>query len=292
MKKQTAMLREFLRQRQKIMIPGVSNALGARIVKKLGFEAVYLGGWDTGANLATPEPLLTLTEQVEIAASLVRSVDLPLIVDGDAGFGDAVHTTRAVRMFEYAGIAGIHIEDQVYPKRASYHRGLEHVISLEEFETKIRHALAARNDPDFIIIGRTDAFRAVEGSYEEGIHRCKALIDLGVDAIFPFPWGTPPEEYVQKFRKDVPDDIPVMALAGLNKFSAEDWWNMGYHLLIYPLTSAIVTARAIMTEYKALKESGNVTMSPGECRDVRLEIQDLIGLNEYYEIENQTTEKQ
>jgi methylisocitrate lyase len=122
-----------------------------------------------------------------------------------------------VRTFEYAGVAGIHIEDQVYPKRDSYHRGLEHVIDLEEFETKIQHALAAREDPDFIIIGRTDGFRAVEGSYEEGIRRCKALIKLGADAIFPFPWGTPPEEFVQKFRQDVPGEIPIMALAGLFK---------------------------------------------------------------------------
>jgi len=212
-------------------------------------------------------------------------------VDGDAGFGDALHTTRAIRAFEYAGVAGIHLEDQVFPKRASYHRGLEHIIPLDEFETKIQHALDAREDPDFIIIGRTDAFRAVESSYEEGVRRCKALISLGVDALFPFPWGTPPEEFVHKFRQDVPDDIPVLALAGLNRFSAQDWWNMGYHVLIYPLTSVIVTARAVMQEYRALKESGKVTMSPEECRDVRLEIQDIIGLNEYYEIENQTTEK-
>jgi len=284
-------LREFLRRREKLIIPGVFDPLSARIVKGLGFQALYLGGWSCGAHLATPEPLLTLTEQIHVASWIVKTVDLPLIQDGDAGFGDVLHTTRAVQEFEHAGVTGIHLEDQVFPKRASYHKGLEHIVPLEEFEEKISYALSARQDPNFIIIGRTDAGRAVEGSYEEVVRRCRALIRLGVDALLPFPWGSPPPDFVRKFRQDVPDDIPVFCLGGLNEFSAQDWWDMGYHMILYALTDALMSARAIQQEYKALKETGKVTLSPADLLTLRLGIQDIIGLSDYYEIEAKTTEK-
>ncbi len=119
----------------------------------------------SGAHLAVTEPLMTLTEQAEVGARIARSVDLPLICDADAGYGEPVRAMHTVRTFEKAGVAGIHIEDQVFPKRASYHTGLEHVIPLDEFLDKMKYALQARTDPDFLIIGRTDASRRWKGTW-------------------------------------------------------------------------------------------------------------------------------
>ena len=141
-----------------IVAPGAYDPMSARVVQSLGFDTVYVGGYMSGAHLAVTEPLMTLTEQVEVAERVAKSVPLPVVCDAGAGYGDPVHTMHTVRTFERAGICGIHIEDQVFPKRASYHAGLEHVIPIDEFLEKMQYALEARSDPDFLIIGRTDSF--------------------------------------------------------------------------------------------------------------------------------------
>ena len=164
-------LRARLQRGETIAAPGAYDPLSARVVQALGFAAVYTGGYMTGAHTSITEPLLTLTEQVEVAQKVAHAVDLPVITDAGAGYGDPLHVMRCVREFEAAGIAGIHIEDQVYPKRASYHKGLEHIVPLQEFVERMSYALKARRDPDFLIIGRTDAFSAVEGSREELVRR-------------------------------------------------------------------------------------------------------------------------
>jgi 2-methylisocitrate lyase-like PEP mutase family enzyme len=283
-------LREFLQKRENLIIPGAYDALSARIIKGLGFEAVYLGGYTTGAHLTTTEPLMTLTEQIEVASWIVRAVDLPLIVDGNAGFGDVLHTIRAVQEFEYTGVAGIHLEDQVFPKRVSYHKGLEHIIPLDEFEEKIRHAISARQDSNFIIIGRTDAARAVEGSYEEVVRRSQALIKLGVDVLMPFPSSNPPMDMVRKFRKDVPDDISVMILGGL-EYPVEEYWKMGYNLVIYHLIGIFAATKAAQKAFKVLKETHRMPMDVKEYAEARGIIEGTIGLPEFYTIEEKTVEK-
>ncbi len=283
-------LKESLRRGENLAIPGVYDALTARLVKRLGFPAVYLGGYTTGAHLATPEPLLTLTEQIAVASWIVKAVDLPLIVDGDAGFGDILHTTRAVQEFELAGVAGIHIEDQVFPKRASYHKGLEHITPLEDFEEKISYALSARQDPNFIIIGRTDAARAAEGSYEELIRRSQALIRLGVDALMPFPSSNPPLEWVRRFRQDVRDNIPVCIL-GMPELTAQEYWNMGYQVVFYHIVAILAAAQAVEREFQSLKERGRVAMSPTEVSETKKALEESIRLPEFYAIEEKTTEK-
>src|SRR5215510_13327139 len=126
-------LRELLQRGATVAAPGAYDPISARVVQALGFPAVYTGGYMTGAHTSITEPLLTLTEQVEVAQKVAHAVDLPVITDAGAGYGDPLHVMRCVREFEAAGIAGIHIEDQVYPKRASYHRGLEHIVPMQEF---------------------------------------------------------------------------------------------------------------------------------------------------------------
>ncbi|MCJ7687487.1 MAG: isocitrate lyase/PEP mutase family protein, partial [Desulfobacteraceae bacterium] len=275
-------LRELLNRREKLIIPGAYDALSARIIKGLGFETIYLGGYTTGAHLATTEPLMTLTEQIAVASWIVRAVDLPLSVDGDAGFGDVLHTIRTVEEFEYAGVAGIHLEDQVFPKRVSYHKGLEHIIPLEEFEEKIHYALSARQDPNFIIIGRTDAARAVEGSYDELVKRSKALIKMGVDVLFPFPSSDPPMDMVRRFRKDVPDDIPTLILGG-PEYSTEEYWNMGYNMVIYHLIGIFTATQAAQRAFQAIKETHRMPLDVKEYAEAREIVEGALGFSKFYE---------
>ena len=156
-------LKRLLDSGKTVVAPGAYDAIGARVVQALGFQAVYTGGYMSGAHLTVTEPLMTMTEQIDVAARVAGAVDLPVIVDGNAGFGDPLHTWRTVNAYEDAGLAGIHIEDQIYPKRASYHKGLEHIVPIDDFLDKMRHALDARRYDDFVIIGRTDGFSARRG---------------------------------------------------------------------------------------------------------------------------------
>jgi len=212
-------LRDRLQRGETIVAPGAYDPLSARVVQALGFAAVYTGGYMTGAHTSITEPLLTLTEQVEVAQKVARAVDLPVLTDAGAGYGDPLHVMRCVREFEAAGIAGIHIEDQVYPKRASYHKGLEHIVPMPEFVERMTYALKARRDPDFLIIGRTDAFSAVEGSRAELVQRGLTLKELGVDAVMPR--GVRAREDLAFFRKEVPG-VSLMVIAGADDISVQE----------------------------------------------------------------------
>ncbi len=144
-------LRSNLRVRisagEQIVAPGAYDPIPARLVQSLGSCACYCGGYIPGAHLAVTEPLMTLTEQFPVAEKVVRAAPLPVICDADAGYGEPVHTMHTVRSFERAGVAGIHIEDQFFPKRASYHAGLERVIPMEDFLQKLGCALRAAPSP-------------------------------------------------------------------------------------------------------------------------------------------------
>ena len=233
-------LRARLGRGETIVAPGAYDPFSARVVQSLGFSCIYTGGYMSGAHLAVSEPLMTMTEQVEVARRVAGAVELPVIVDGGAGYGDPVHTMRAVRTYEDAGLAGMHIEDQVYPKRASYHMGLEHIIPSEEFMEKMRYALEARKDPDFLIIGRTDAATAVEGDMEEAVRRGNALRDLGVDVVMPR--GVRKAEDLAHFRRGVPD-VPLLVIAGADDISVKEYGDLGYQIVIYATTPIVAASK-------------------------------------------------
>ncbi len=166
-----------------IVIPGVFNGLVARLAERLGFQAVYLSGAVLSASLALPDiGLVTLTEFTDFARTLTRSVAVPVLCDADTGFGEAVNVERTVRLFEEAGAAGIHLEDQQLPKRCGHLSGKQ-LVSAEEMAAKIRAAVAARRDPDFVIMARTDA-RGVTG-LEDALRRARLYVEAGADALFP-----------------------------------------------------------------------------------------------------------
>ena len=274
---------------QPIVAPGAYDPISARLVQSLGFDTIYTGGYMSGAHLAVTEPLMTMTEQIAVAEKVARSVPLPVICDADAGYGEPVHAMHTVRSFEAAGIAAIHIEDQFFPKRASYHAGLEHVIPMDEFLEKIRYALQARRDPDFIIIGRTDAFTAVEGDMDEAIRRGNALRDLGVDVVMPR--GVRSREDLDTFRKGVPD-VPLVVIAGSDDITVQEYTDLGYQMMIYAAPPIIAAVDGYRRIYTSLRDTGHIGINAQQVSEMRDAVEALISLPEYQQVEAETTERE
>jgi methylisocitrate lyase len=235
------------------MIPGAFNALVARMAEQAGFRAVYLSGGALSAGWAAlPDVgLLTLTEFVEQAACIARATALPLLCDADTGFGEKANVERTVRLFEQAGAAGIHLEDQVMPKRCGHLQGKELVTPAAMVE-KLKAAIAARRDPSFVIVARTDA-RAVEG-FDSAVERARAYHAAGADMIFPEALET--AEEFQRFAHA----LPAPLIANMTEFGRgplldfDELADMGYKAVLYPLTafrSAMKSARETLEVLKA-----------------------------------------
>ena len=180
----TTRLRVLLAGPDVLVAPGAYDALSARLIAQAGFQAVYMTGFGTAASvLGQPDVgLLTMSEMVSRASALAAVTgDLPLIADADTGYGNPVNVRRTIREYEQAGVAGLHVEDQVWPKKCGHMEGKQ-VIPMEEMVQKVRAAVDARQDPDFVIIARTDA-NAVNG-LEDALERGRAYREAGADVIF------------------------------------------------------------------------------------------------------------
>src|SRR3984893_4141470 len=182
MKRVTTGFRQMVQGPGIIHLPMAYDPLTARIAEKVGFRALYLGDYALGASSCIPEPLLTLDEVLTATRRIAAAVNIPLLVDAGTGFGDPIHVFRTVQEFERADAASIHLEDQVYPKRVHYHKGVEHVIPAEDMCTKIRFAVRARKDPDFVIVARTDAMRT--DGFAEGVRRANLYAEAGADMMW------------------------------------------------------------------------------------------------------------
>jgi len=281
-------LRDVIATGETILFPGAHDPLMGRIVQRLGFKACGCGGWMTGAHLTTPEPLMTMSEQVEVARKVAQATDIPVRADAGTGYGDPIHVMRTVKEFERAGVAGIHIEDQVFPKRASYHRGLEHVVDLDEFLRRLEFALKAREDDDFMIFGRTDAGNAVNGSWKEAARRARAMKELGIDAIHPMTRNL---ESLEAFRQEYPDtDIPLSTTTYFNGLHPDEIRKYGFQLISYPLATIVASVAGVIDLWRGVLETGIAKYDPEKVRAVREEIENAIGLPEFWEIEKETVE--
>jgi 2-methylisocitrate lyase-like PEP mutase family enzyme len=270
--------------------PAVFDPLGARIAEDVGFEALDLGGYAMGAHLASTEPLLSLDMVAHITRQITTVSSLPLMVDAGAGWGEPVHVMHAVRVLEHAGAASIHLEDQQYPKRVHYHKGIEHIVSLEEMVDKVRAAVQARRDPDFVICARTDAMRT--DGYDEGIRRAAAYVEAGAEAIMLFPNN---EEETRR----APIDLPGVPLVYVNStgnrfgrgvYALEDLEEWGWKFVNDAITMINVTGRAMRQFLTTWKETGEAGVDAEEITRVRKEIEDTIGLEAYYRVEEETVE--
>src|SRR5918992_5823432 len=291
MERATRRLRRLIERPGLIVAPVCFDPLTARIAAELGFECVALGGYALGSHLAASEPLLTMTEVVEAARRITSSVDLPLIVDAATGFGDPLHVMRTVREFERAGVTAIHIEDQVFPKRAHYHRDYrEHTVSAEEMIDKVRFACQARLDPDFAIIARTDTMRT-EG-YEEGIRRARLYAEAGAALVMLFPNTA---EEAARAPKECP--VPLVYVnssgnrVGRPVFPAQELERLGYKINYDAISVTIASFQATSALLRRLKETGLTGLDPAEAIAARKGIEDTIGLEEHYAVEEQTVER-
>src|SRR6267143_2569311 len=237
-----ARLRELV-AKSAIMLPGVPNAAMSRQVERIGFDAVYISG--AGMANATPGVpdigLLTLTEVARLAGYIASAVTIPAIVDADTGFGGAENVARTIQELEKAGLAGCHIEDQDFPKRCGHLAG-KSIVDVEEMVGRIKAAVAARRDPNFMIIARTDA-RAVEG-FDRAVERAGEYIAAGADAIFPEALRT-----AEEFR-DFATEIDRPLLANMTEFGKspmltfQQLADFGYRMVIFPQSAFRVSMKA------------------------------------------------
>lgn len=256
-KTNSRLLREMLEKEEALLVPGCYDALSAKILKQAGFPVIYMSGSGVTASV-TGKPdvgLLTMTEMVNQARNIVNATDLPLICDADTGYGNAINVIRTVKEYEQAGVAGIHIEDQVTPKRCGHFEG-KAVISAEEMVKKIEAAIYAREDQDFLIIARTDA-RAVFG-LEEVLRRGRLYADAGADVLFAeAPQSAEELETIACAFNDIPLLVNMVEGGKTPIFSFDYLKGLGFKIVLYP-TSTIRIVMKVLQEFAAhLREKGD-----------------------------------
>jgi 2,3-dimethylmalate lyase len=279
-----ARLRELLNSGQTIVAPGAFDPLAARLVEEAGFAAVYMTGFGTSAALlGRPDVgLLTMTEMAGNAGRIAACVDIPVIADADTGYGNPLNVIRTVGVYEAAGVAGLHIEDQVAPKKCGHMEGKQ-VIGAEEMAQKVRAAVGARTDPDFVIIARTDA-RAVEG-LDSALDRARRYRDAGADALFIEALVS--EAEIEAAVRAFPD-VPLLfnwaeggktPPVGLDRLT-----ELGYRIVIFPIGTLLAATAAMRRVLAEIAAAGTPAAVLGELPTFG-EFTDFIGLPEVREIE-------
>ncbi len=258
-----------------IAMPGAFNAFSARLIERAGFEAVYVSGAGlSNATAGVPDiGLLALDEVARLCTYICDAVTVPVIADADTGFGGATNVSRTVREFERAGLSGLHLEDQKFPKRCGHLSGKE-IEPCDEMVGKIKAAVDARSDPDFLVIARTDS-RAVEG-FDSAVNRARNYVKAGADAVFPEAMQSSDE--LANFAKAI--DVPL--LANMTEFGKGPLLNvdelsaMGYRMVIFPQTAFRVSSKAIVNSLAALKAAGTQKDQLGQMQ-TRQELYEVLG---------------
>ena len=279
-----ARLRVLLDSGRTIVAPGAFDALSARLVEEAGFPAVYMTGFGTSAALiGRPDVgLLTMTEMAASARRIADCVDIPVIADADTGYGNPLNVIRTVGAYEAAGVAGIHIEDQVAPKKCGHMEGKQ-VIPPEEMAQKIRAAVEARSEPEFVIIARTDA-RAVEG-LERALQRGRMYREAGADALFieALTSEAEAEEAVRAFP-----GVPLLfnwAEGGKTPpISLDRLQELGYRIVIFPLSTLLAATGAMRRILQEIAQAGTPAAAIGELPTFAGFV-DFIGLPQVHQAE-------
>ena len=272
-----------------VVMPGAFNAISARLVEKAGFNALYVSGAGLANGVAAMPDigLLTMTEVLTQSKYIIDAVDIPCIIDGDTGFGEAINVMMMIKEMESLGAGGVHIEDQETPKKCGHLAG-KSLVSPKAMAVKIAAAVEARTDPDFLIVARTDA-RAVEG-IDGAIKSANIYLEAGADAIFPEALESK-EEFVL-FRKKV--SAPL--LANMTEFgkspylSAKEFEDMGYNMVIFPLTAFRVMLKSVADALSKLKAEGTQKTFIEEMM-TRKELYEIIGYEDYEGIDKKISKK-
>jgi carboxyvinyl-carboxyphosphonate phosphorylmutase len=281
--KKTTKLRRLLNREGIIVSPGVYDCLSAKLAEQAGFEMVGITGAGLAASiLGYPDVgLTTMSEVLNQTKNIVRSVDIPVFADCDTGYGNPINVYRTIQEFEHAGVAGLFIEDQVWPKRCGHFEGKQ-VIPKEEMIKKIEAALDARKDPDLVIMARTDA-RAVYG-LDEAIERARAYVEAGVDMIFiEAPQAV---EELSKVAKAV--DVPTMANmveGGKTPIvSVQELEEMGFKVAGFSGSAQKIAIRAMQELLHTLKKTGRLDDVLGRIASLN-ERSELLGLPRFYDMD-------
>ncbi|MET0528825.1 MAG: oxaloacetate decarboxylase [Microvirga sp.] len=279
--------RALVEERNAVLLPGAANALTARIVEDLGYQAVYLTGAGlTNMNLGMPDlGLVTVTEIAEAASRISDVCSLPLVVDIDTGFGNALNVYRTVHLLERAGAAALQIEDQIFPKKCGHFAG-KGVVPLSDMVGKVKACLDARQDPNTLIIARTDA-RAVEG-IDKAIERAMAMIEVGADVVF-----VEAPESVEELRRigqlPAPQLVNVVIGGKTPMLELDELKGYGFALALYANAALQASVKAIQDILSTLKRSGSLIGAEGQMASFA-ERQRIVGKDVYDAIEKRYAE--
>lgn len=273
--------REALARPGIYQLPGAHNGQAAIQGKQAGFEGLYLSGAAMTASMGLPDlGIITVDEVAFFIRQIVRASGLPLLVDGDTGYGEALNVMHMVRTFEEAGAGAVHLEDQILPKKCGHLNG-KNLVSPHDMAAKV--AAAKKASRDIVIVARTDA-AAVEG-YDAAVARAKLYVEAGADAIFPEALIT--RDMFEKFAQDLPG-VPLLAnMTEFGKtpfYTATEFEQMGYKMVIWPVSSLRVANKAQAELYAAIKRDGG-THNQVERMQTRQELYDTIGLHAFEELD-------
>ena len=267
-----------------LLLPGCYDALGARLIEQAGFDVAYMTGFGTAASLlGRPDVgLLGLAEMADNARRIVAATDLPVIADADTGYGNQINAIRTVQVYEQAGVAGIHIEDQMLPKKCGHMEG-KVVVPRDEFVAKVAAAVHARQNPDFTIIARTDA-RAPHG-LDEAIDRARAAHDAGADVLFVEALQSNDElATVASELADVPLVFNWVEGGKTPPLSFDEIAQLGYKLIIMPISTLLVATQAMQQALQQIKRDGSPQHAVQNSSAFD-EFTDTIGLPEILDLE-------
>ena len=278
-------LKELLKQPGLVVAPGCHDALGAKIIEHAGFDALYMTGNGVASSLlGKPDiGLVTMSEMIGRARGIVSAVDIPVICDADTGYGNINNVVRTVEEYEAAGVCAIHLEDQITPKKCGCMDGLA-LISAEEHVTKIKAAIKARKDPDFLIIARTDS-RGPMG-LEEAIRRANAYANAGADLVYIEMLESVDELKEVVKRVDAPLMYDMLENTQAAYMNVKELEKIGYKLVIYPLASTFLYAQATLELMKSLKKTGTTAGFLDKMMDIH-DYETLLGLDKIKEFDRE-----
>ena len=287
MEHMTTVMRELMAGDEILVEPLVYDALSAKIAEGVGLKLVGIGGYALGASLSTTEPLMCLEDLVRVCRYVTAAIKIPLTVEAGAGFGEPLHVIRTIRQLEAAGVAAAFIEDQTYPKRAHYRKGVKHTIPAEDMVLKVKAAVGARRDPDFVVIARTDSARTE--SFAKRIRRANLYLEAGADMVFAYPNN---EEEARRLPREIKGPVCIN-LSDANRWgrpipSVQECQDMGYKLVSYSSATIMTAVKAAKALMETIKTTGCSGPDQSFFTGARKYVEDTIGLEEMYKIERET----
>ena len=274
----TAKLRQLLREPGIIVAPGAYDCLTAKLIEEAGFPAVYMTGAGTSvAKLGVPDlALATMSEMISNATDIVAAVDVPVIADADTGYGGVLNVQRTIRRYERSGVAAVHIEDQVFPKRCG-HLDNKQVISQEDMVQKIHAAVEARTDDDFVLIVRTDAL-AVTG-WDDTMRRCEAYVKAGADVLFVEALSSVEEAQRVASNFEVPLLYNCVETGKSPLIPVSELERIGFKLVIFPASALLTVTKAVRDLLGDLKDKGTTSHLMGSMVSLH-DCFEMVGLSQ------------